>query len=54
MKKLVKIAICAIALAAIMFAEYRYIMVNIHPYRGEGDTIYLEVFGQVDAYSIEE
>ena len=54
MKKIVKIAIELVVLFAIMFAEYRYIMCNITPYRGDGGTVYLEVFDQVDEYYAEE
>ena len=45
-----RIAIAAIAVLALMFCEYRWIMMNIKPYRGFGGTVYLEVFGQVDEY----
>jgi len=37
-----------------MFAEYRYIMTNIKPYVGDNNTVYLEVFDQVDEYYAEE
>lgn len=50
MKKLVAITLILVALLGIMFAEYRYIMCHIKPYRGEGGTVYLEVFNQVDEY----
>lgn len=54
MKKFIKIALIFVAVLCIMFAEYRYIMHNIHPYRGEHGTVYLEIFGQVDEYYAEE
>ena len=54
MKKLIKFAIILIAVLSIMFAEYRYIMLNIKPYRGEGGTVYLEIFDNVDEYYAEE
>lgn len=54
MKKLVKIALVFIALLCAMFVEYRYIMCNIIPYRGENGTVYLEVFNHVDEYYAEE
>lgn len=54
MKKLIAAVLIILALLGIMFAEYRYIMCNIHPYRGEGGTVYLEVFDQVDEYYAEE
>lgn len=50
MKKLVKIVAILVTLLCIMYAEYRFIMVNIHPYKGDNGTVYLEVFGQVDTY----
>ena len=54
MKKIVKITLVFIALLCAMFFEYRYIMCNIKPYRGERGTVYLEVFGRVDEYYAEE
>ena len=50
MKKIAKFVIIIMVLLSIMFAEYRFIMLNIKPYRGERGTVYLEVFGQVDEY----
>lgn len=50
MKKAIAIFLAIVALLGIMYAEYRYIMVNICPYRGDNGTIYLEIFGQVDEY----
>ena len=41
-------------LASIMYAEYRYIMVNICPYIGSNGTVYLEIFEQVDEYYASE
>lgn len=54
MKKIAKFVIIIVAVLCIMFAEYRYIMTHITPYRGEGGAVYLEVFGQVDEYYAEE
>lgn len=54
MKKLIAAVLIIVALLGIMFAEYRFIMCNIKPYRGEGGTVYLEVFDQVDEYYAEE
>ena len=54
MKKIAKIVLVLLALLCIMFAEYRFIMHNIKPYRGEGGTVYLEVFNQVDEYYADE
>ena len=53
MKKLFAIILAVVVLFAIMFAEYRYIMCNIKPYRGEGGTVYLEIFDNVDEYYAE-
>lgn len=36
-----------------MHIEYRVIMTNIKPYHGENNTVYLEVFGNVDEYECE-
>lgn len=54
MKKQIIIGVCAtLALFALMFAEYRFIMCNQRPYRGENGTVYIEMFGQVDEYYAE-
>jgi hypothetical protein len=54
MKKIAKFIIILVAVLCIMFAEYRYIMTHIIPYRGDNGTVYLEVFGNVDEYYAEE
>lgn len=54
MKKIAKCIIILVAVLIIMFAEYRYIMTHIHPYRGEDGTVYLEIFDQVDEYYADE
>lgn len=54
MKRLIKIALVIVVLLGIMFAEYRYIMTHIHPYRGEDGTVYLEIFDQVDEYDADD
>lgn len=54
MKKFIKIALILVALLCAMFVEYRFIMCNIKPYRGENGTVYLEIFEQVDEYYAEE
>jgi hypothetical protein len=48
-----KIILIAIMLASIMYAEYRYIMLNIRPYNGDNGTVYLEIFDNVDEYYAE-
>lgn len=52
-KKITKIIIGVLFLSSLMFAEYRYIMLNVCPYLGENNTVYIEVFGQVDEYYAE-
>ena len=53
MKKKLSIALlCIIILIGLAFAEYRYIMLNICPYCDENDTIYIEIFGQIDVYDL--
>ena len=51
MKKIVKIIAGIIIILSTMFTEYRFIMHNINPYIGENNTVYLEIFGQVDEYN---
>ena len=52
-KKLVIILSVILVMAAMMFAEYRFIMVNIRPYKGDNGTVYLDFFGNVDEYYAE-
>lgn len=52
-KKVIGVIIGALFIVSLMFAEYRLIMYNICPYLGEGGTVYLEIFGQVDEYYAE-
>ena len=49
----IKIVGGILILISLMFAEYRFIMHNIHPYLGENNTVYLEIFEQVDEYYTE-
>ncbi len=51
--KIIKIISGILILIALMFAEYRFIMHNIHPYIGENNTVYLEIFEQTDEYHAE-
>jgi hypothetical protein len=53
MKKYVKILIAILGILTLIFAEYRFIMCNLKPYVAE-DTIYIELFDQVDVYDFEE
>ena len=48
-----KAIIIILAIIMLMFAEYRFIMLNLCPYYGENNTIYVEIFGQVDEYYAE-
>ena len=48
-----KALIIIIAIAMLMFAEYRYIMLNLCPYLGDNGTVYIEIFNQVDEYYAE-
>ena len=53
MKKLIIILLAIAVMFSIMFAEYRYIMLNLNPSKGDNGTVYIEIFGQVDEYGIE-
>lgn len=48
-----KALVILISILALMFAEYRIIMVNLHPYFAEDHTLCIEFMGQVDAYTLE-
>ena len=50
MKKLI---IILLALVVLMYAEYRFIMINLSPSKGDNGTVYIEIFGQVDEYEID-
>lgn len=54
MKKAITIILALVVLLVIMYGEYRYIMTNIRPAKGNNNTVYLEVFGQVDEYYVED
>lgn len=45
-----KFIIAISILAYLMYAEYRFIMINLHPYQGDNGTVYVEFAGQVDEY----
>lgn len=47
MKKLI---FALLAIAVLMYAEYRFIMLNLSPSKGNDGTVYIEIFGQVDEY----
>lgn len=52
-KRIIKIVAGLLIIVSLMFAEYRFIMHNIHPYLGERNTVYLEMFGYIDEYYAE-
>lgn len=39
-----------LAILVLMYAEYRYIMLNLRPFNGDNGTVYIEIFGNVDEY----
>lgn len=45
--------IILLAVAVLMFAEYRYIILNLSPSIGDNGTVYIEIFGNVDEYYAE-
>ena len=49
-----RIIVGLLIITSLMFAEYRFIMHNICPYIGKNNTVYLEIFEQVDEYHAEE
>ena len=49
-KNIVAIIVIIMAILSLMYAEYRYIMVNQCPYIDENGTVYIEIFGQTDVY----
>lgn len=51
-RKLAKAFIIVLVVLGIMYAEYRYIMVNQYIYKGDGNTVYVEIFGNVDEYYV--
>ena len=53
MKKLVAILTVIVMLAALMFAEYRFIMCNQTPSWGDDGFLHIEFMGQVDTYYVE-
>ena len=54
--KIIKITIVTLFICTLMYIEYRYIMININPSisKNDNNTLYLEVFNQVDEYNINE
>lgn len=50
MKRLV---IVLVSIAVLMFAEYRFIMLNLKPYFAEDGFLCIEFMGHVDSYYAE-
>lgn len=53
MKRLVSALIVLVSIAVLMFAEYRFIMLNLKPYFAEDGFLCIEFMGQTDAYYAE-
>lgn len=53
MKKIVIALSTIVALAILIFAEYRYIMCNQIPSWGDDGFLHIEFMGQVNTYYIE-
>lgn len=51
--KIIKATIGILLLLSLMFAEYRFIMHNLKPYKGNNGTVYIEMFGHIDEYYAE-
>lgn len=51
MKK--KIIIGILIIFSLMFAEYRFIMLNQRPYIAGDNLVYIEMFGQYEEYYAE-
>lgn len=52
-RKIVYTVIGILFIISLMFAEYRYIMLNLKPYFGERGTVYIEMFGRMEEYYAE-
>ena len=53
MKLIVKVLITLVSIVVLMFAEYRFIMLNLKPYFAEDGFLCIEFMGQTDAYYAE-
>ena len=51
-KKITKAILICVAIMLLMFAEYRFIMTNLHPYYGDCGELYIEIFDSVDVYDM--
>jgi hypothetical protein len=52
-RKITGIISVILIIISLAYAEYRFIMHHINPYIGENNTVYLEIFGQMDEYYAE-
>lgn len=52
MKKAIVALVVILAIVALMYAEYRYIMCNLQPYYADG-YMYIDFMGQTDRYYVE-
>lgn len=48
-----KTVIIIVAILALMFAEYRFIMTNLKPYYADDGYLCIEFMGQTDSYYAE-
>jgi hypothetical protein len=51
-KKITRTILTCIAILLLMFLEYRFIMLSLHPYYGDCGELYIEIFGSVDVYDM--
>ena len=49
-KNIIKALVGILLIVSLMYAEYRYIMCNLKPYRGDNGTVYIEMFGNINEY----
>lgn len=52
--RIFNIIVVLLIILTLMFTEYRFIMRHICPYLGDNNTVYLEIFEQVDTYYAED
>lgn len=53
MKRVAVITAALIVLVGLMFAEYRFIMLNLKPYYADDGYLCIEFMGQTDSYYAE-
>ena len=52
-KKIIGVIIGILFIVSLIFAEYRYIMLNLYPQIGDNGIVYIEMFGQTEEYHAE-